>query len=162
MCNHVFLIHSALVIPAWRSKRTSRSWLISLCGFGIVRVIEPLVIYGCLPSWYGPLQPNFLIRATKTRRETGPSLGIYPLWFRFGGHFKMRDGQAISEAIDEPPLQRRNQICATFFECMAGRPDPSQSLNLCVKTLSIVYHFVLGLRYRCIDKILNHFCTISH
>ena len=144
-------------MPAWRRRRGKRSWLISVsCGFGIVSVTDPLIIYGCFPSWYGPTKPNFLKRTIKSRREIGPSLGIYLRCFYFSWYLKTRYYEAITEAEDKPSFKRRQQIGATGFESCAGRPHSAKLFNLSVETLPAINHFVASLREKLVYKILNH------
>src|SRR3989338_5539174 len=127
----------------------------------MVSVIEPLIIYGCLPSWYGPSKPNFLMRAIKTRRETGFSLGICLLEFCLGRHPKTRNGQLIAQPKNKPPLQCVKQVGATFFKRTAGCPDSAKRFDFRVKTLSVVYHFISRLGKKRVYKILYHRPMIS-
>src|ERR1700690_598153 len=102
------------------------------------------------------------MRATKARRETGPSLDICLLEFLMSGHFKTWNGQAIAQAEGKPSLQCRKQIGPAFFERSAGCPHSAKRLDLCVKTLSIVYHFVSRLGKKRVHKILNHSPTVTY
>jgi len=79
--------------------RRRRSTPISLrWGFGIVKVRSALTMYGCFPPRYGPSNPNFLSRLTRSSQETGVSLAtdlqflelFYPM------PVDWRNGQAFS------------------------------------------------------------------
>jgi len=67
-------------------------------GFGIVKVRSALTMYGCFPPLYGPSNPNFLSRLTRSSQETGMSLAtdlqflelFYPM------PVDWRNGQAFS------------------------------------------------------------------
>ncbi len=149
-------------MSAWRRRRGKRSWLISVsCGFGIVSVIDPLIIYGCFPSWYGPAKPNFLKRTIKSRKEMGPSLGIHLRCFCFSWYLKTRYGEAVTEAEDKPSFKRRKQIGARSSKSRAGSAHSAKLFNLSVETLPVVNHLVTGLREKLVYKILNHARSIA-
>ena len=67
--------HFSRETSACLRTRCSRSTPISpRCGFGIAKVRSPLTMYGCFPPRYGPSNPSFLSRLTRSSQETGVSL----------------------------------------------------------------------------------------
>lgn len=147
-------------MPAWRSILFNRSTLMSpSCGFGMVSVIFPLSMYGCLPSWKGPENPSARRRTTNVRHETGPSLGITLLKLNPARHtwcFETRYWKTLSQTENEPPFKRGEEVFSALFKRFSSRPHAAKRLDFGVKTLSAVNHFVFCVREIGIDKVLNH------
>ena len=133
-------------MPACFRILRSRSWRISpSCGFGIVTVKTPLIIYGCLPSWCGPSKPHFLIRSTKVRQETGESLGIIPYSKCVTWNFEIRYWQIATKSENNPSFQSARKIFTAIFLCFSDGPDPTQFFYFSIKSLPFVNKFISSL-----------------